>query len=349
MPDTLRALNCRLIAATIGLLLSSVCPAMVSSAAYETGRSRFQETAIEQRVATRDEATRFLFTGETPKTADQLRLIEQQSRDIAPKVIEATVNIQVGAAQGSGVIVTDDGYILTAAHVIGRPNLKATVTLSDGRRLRATTLGVNRAVDSGMLKIDDEGTWPYLEIGESGPLVRGQWVIAIGHPGGIDEKRGLVLRVGRLLNSLETQMKSDCVLVGGDSGGPLVDFEGRVIGIHSRISTSVWDNIHVPIDTFSNDWDQLIAKKIIGAQPRKLIGFRLGPDSNKVTRVEEGSPAAEAGLKVGDQVIKANDQPVTNTEDFQKIYSKVNIGDVIKLTVKRGEEELALNLTVSEQ
>ncbi len=348
MPDTLRTLLYRpFTRVVLTLLLFQV--AATSNLVAAAGHLPFQETEIQHIATERDEATQFLFTGETPKTADQLRVIEQQSRDIAPRVIEATVNIQVGAAQGSGVIVTDDGYILTAAHVIGRPNLRAVVTLSDGRRLRATTLGVNRAVDSGMLKIDEEGTWPYLEIGESGPLVRGQWVIAIGHPGGIDEKRGLVLRVGRLLNSLETQMKSDCVLVGGDSGGPLVDFEGRVIGIHSRISTSVWDNIHVPIDTFSNDWDQLIAKKIVGAQPRKLIGFSLGAKGNTVTRVEEGSPAAEAGLKVGDQVIKANDQPVTNSGDFQKIYSAIDIGDVIKLTVKRGEEELVLNLTVGEQ
>lgn len=287
----------------------------------------------------------FLFRGETPTTKEQLHLMEIRAKEIADKVIDATVNIQVGQAQGSGVVISRDGYVLTAAHVIGRPGIPAVLTFADGRKVTAQTLGVNRSMDSGMLKIDEPGEWAYLDVGESTTLELGQWVIAIGHPGGIDEKRGLVLRVGRLLVNTPSLLKSDCVLVGGDSGGPLVDFDGRVIGIHSRISNNLWDNIHVPVDSFSNDWDDLADGKIVGAT-RPYIGIDMVDNTNEIKEVQPNSPAAKAGLLAGDIIVRANNRDISDKSDLERAFARLRVRQVIKIVVDRDGNEMEFDVEV---
>ena len=131
--------------------------------------------------------------------------------------------------------------------------------MPDGKELKAKTLGMNANMDSGMLKITDEGKYPHVELGHSGDLKIGQWCITLGHPNGLQPNRPPVLRAGRILTMRDDAIETDCTIVGGDSGGPLLDTNGRVIGIHSRISDDVIDNYHVPIDTFRDTWDHLAA------------------------------------------------------------------------------------------
>jgi serine protease Do len=176
----------------------------------------------------------------------------------------------------------------------------------------------------------------------------GQWVLAIGHPGGWDEKRGLVLRVGRLLYKNPTVLRTDCVLVGGDSGGPLFDFEGRVIGIHSRIGNALWDNFHVPIDTFSEDWDQLVASKIVGASSKAYIGLSLSGDSNQVSEVAPGGPADQAGLKKDDRIIRMDGKPVKDKASLGEVFRELKIGQKVELVIQRGELEITMELEVGE-
>jgi serine protease Do len=276
--------------------------------------------------------------------------MEKLANELMTKLQPAIVNVQVGGAQGTGVVVSPDGYVLTAAHVIGRPKLDASVVFPDGRVVKAKTLGLNRGVDSGMLKIDEPGTWPYADLGESQPLKLGQWLLALGHPGGMDEKRGLVLRVGRVLYLNPTVLRTDCVLVGGDSGGPLFDFHGRVVGIHSRIGSQLWDNFHVPIDVFSEEWDQLVDSKQVGVEPQAYVGITLEEgDSNKVARVPKDGPGDKAGVQAGDVIIKMNDSEIKNRSDFAAEFAKLTVGQIIKIVVLRGEVELNLDLVVGEQ
>ena len=290
----------------------------------------------------------FLFSGKAPADVSQLKFLEKRSAELMDELLPAIVNVQVGAAQGSGVVVSRDGYVLTAAHVIGRQNLNARIKFPDGREVNAKTLGLNRGVDSGMLKITDPGSYPYVEIGESSGMKNGQWVLAIGHPGGWDEKRGLVLRVGRLLYKNPTVLRTDCVLVGGDSGGPLFDFEGRVIGIHSRIGNALWDNFHVPIDTFSEDWDQLVASKIVGASTKAYIGLSLSGDTNQVSEVAPGSPAEQAGVKKDDRIIRLDGKPVKDKASMGEIFRELKIGQKVDLVIQRGELEISMELEVGE-
>ncbi|MFO0035609.1 MAG: S1C family serine protease [Planctomycetota bacterium] len=290
----------------------------------------------------------FLFSGRAPADVEQLKVLEQRSGELMTELLPAIVNVQVGAAQGSGVVVSRDGYVLTAAHVIGRQNLNAKIKFPDGREVNAKTLGMTRGVDSGMLKITDPGNYPYVEVGESGDLKNGQWLLAIGHPGGWDEKRGLVLRVGRLLYKNPTVLRTDCVLVGGDSGGPLFDFEGRVVGIHSRIGNALWDNFHVPVDSFSEEWDQLVAGKIVGASTKAYIGLSLSGDTNQVSEVAPGSPADQAGVKKDDRIIKMDGKPVKDKASMGEIFRELKIGQKVELVVQRGELEITMQLEVGE-
>lgn len=290
----------------------------------------------------------FLRSGEIP-TLEQMRAMEERVREISELVKAATVNIQVNNAQGTGIIVSRDGYILTAAHVIGKPNKTAKITFPDGTTKDAKTLGVNRMVDSGMLKLKGEGTYPYIELGESESLNKGQWIMAVGHPGGWNEARGMVVRVGRIISNSPRVIRTDCTLVGGDSGGPLVDMDGNLIGIHSRIANQLWENLHVPVDTYSEDWDQLEAGEIIGGGNNPYIGISFKDSTNEISVVENESPADEAGLKVGDIILKVNETAISSKTDFGRMARDMKPKDKITIVVKRGDEELELELKVGAQ
>ncbi|MEM7452817.1 MAG: trypsin-like peptidase domain-containing protein [Planctomycetota bacterium] len=292
----------------------------------------------------------FLYDGSLPASISQMRAMENHIAELAEQCKLATVNIQCAGAQGSGVVVSRDGYILTAAHVISRPRLPATITFPDGSTVKAQTLGVHHSnIDSGMLKITDEGRWPYLDIGESESLEPGQWVMAIGHPGGMDEDRGLVVRVGRIIDNETTVLRTDCTLVGGDSGGPLFDMDGNVIGIHSRIGGSLQDNFHVPIDIFSEEWDDLAAGKRIGVRARPWLGLRVVDETNEIEFIDENGPAGEAGLEVGDFIIKIDDRDIEDQSDIATAMRNVKPGDTIKVVVTREEEEMEFEFETAER
>lgn len=194
-----------------------------------------------------------------PESIDDLRAMEKQVQAVLEKVMPCTVGVQVGPGQGSGVIVSEDGYVLTAGHVSLAPGGNATIVLPDGKKLRAKALGRNGGIDSGMIKILDPGPFPFADIGKSADLKAGQWCLAVGHPGGFRPNRAPVVRVGRILYASNSFLRTDATLVGGDSGGPLFDMQGRVIGIHSRIGNSITENVHVPVDTYKQTWDRLVA------------------------------------------------------------------------------------------
>ena len=165
--------------------------------------------------------------------------------------------MQVGRANGSGVIVSEDGYILTAAHVAGEPNREAIVVLSNGDQVRGVTLGLNEILDAGMIKITEQGKWKFAQLGDSSKVRAGQWCLATGHPGGYDPDRAPVLRMGRIIKVRKEAIITDCTLVGGDSGGPLFDINGRVIAVHSRIGKNLAVNVHVPVERYRKYWDRL--------------------------------------------------------------------------------------------
>jgi len=289
-------------------------------------------------------------TKSQPESLDDLRAFQNQTREVIDKVIPTTVCLQVGGASGSGVIVSEDGLILTAGHVSGEPGRKIRVILHDGRKVDGITLGRWGAIDSGMAQITSEGKWPYAEIGVSKDLKAGQWCIATGHPGGYKKDRPPVVRVGRIGFNSDNLVQSDCTLVGGDSGGPLFDMTGKVIGIHSRIGDPLSANIHVPADTYRDTWDQLVKSEKIGENP-VWLGVRADIDAKncKLGEITKDSPADKAGLKPGDVVVRFGGKDVESYESMRKLLQKQKPGDEVTLEVKRGDETKELRLTLGKR
>ena len=291
-----------------------------------------------------------VFSKPAPEGVDDLKAMQKHIKKVLEKVVPATVGLVVGSGSGSGVIISEDGYILTAGHVSGKPDRVCTVIMPDGKRLKGKTLGYNKNIDSGLVKITTEGKYPFVGIGESSKLQTGQWCLTLGHPGGFRKGRTPVLRLGRILASNKNLIRSDCALVGGDSGGPLFDLAGRVIGIHSRISTGITENIHVPVDTYPETWDRLTAGEEWGgmfdfggrrrAQAVLGVGFTEGGTDLKITGFSEGSPAEEAGFQVGDIITAIDGKKLKIRSDLQDYLAQKKPGDVVKVVVEReGEKE----------
>ncbi len=286
--------------------------------------------------------------GGVPATIEQLRDLETQQRKVAAAVVDCTVSVKIGPAQGCGVIITESGYILTAAHVAMRPGKTAEITLSNGRVVLATTLGMNRNVDAGLIKINPNQNgvqpWPHATLGSSEHLVPGMWCIATGHPGGYDQRRGPVTRVGRILAVRASSIVTDCALIGGDSGGPLFDIAGRLIAIHSRIGNDVADNLHVPIDHYANSWVRMQQSESWGFLPgfRPVIGVRgsKSAPTAEIDEVTDGSPAHQAGLRPGDVIEEFGGKPITDFESLKEAVADTMPGERVRLLVNRDGDRL---------
>lgn len=202
-----------------------------------------------------------------PENREDLLAIQSAVMNALPAASAATVAIEVTEGSGTGVIVSPDGLILTAAHVSGAPGKKVLVILQDGKHLNAITLGLDSESDAAMLRITDPGTWPFVEIDKTESYKLGDWVFALGHSGGFDKERGLVLRPGRIVRIAHQSLQSDCILIGGDSGGPLFDLSGRLIAIHSRVGQQLVVNMHVGVGIFQKKWDSLLKSEFLGDGP----------------------------------------------------------------------------------
>jgi serine protease Do len=297
-----------------------------------------------------------------PKTVDDLKAIQARVEAVAKAALPATVGIILNDAQGSGVIVSKDGYVLTAGHVSGKPGQRIMIRLSTGRRVRAVTLGANNSIDSGMAKITDPGEYPFVPVGTAKNLVAGQWVVSLGHPGGYRADRPPVVRLGRVLIARDNLVATDGPLFSGDSGGPMFDLDGRLVGIHSRIGSTTSANIHVPIDTFVATWGRLAASEEWGsrtflarggpndAPPRAAaLGVRAVADARGavVSQVYPGAGADAAGLLEGDVITKINDRPVKSPDDIKEMLDKQKVGDAVRVEVVRASKVLAVQVRLT--
>lgn len=300
-------------------------------------------------LGTPEERLADILSGEAaPSTIEDLQAMQVHISELAERVKRATVGIDCEGAQGSGVIVSKDGLVLTAAHVIGEPGLDALIRLPNGNIVKAKTKGLVHLLDSGLMKITDPGDYDYLDMGESGSLKLGQWVMAVGHPGGYEAARGMVVRVGRVLSLTSRVVRSDCTLVGGDSGGPLVDMDGNVVGIHSRIGARLSDNMHVPIDVFASGWDELEADKEIGGRPgRPTLGITLKGDNGlEIEEVQPEGPAERAGIEPGDVIVEIEGKLIQTREQLAERLNDLEIGTEVDVKVMRGADELELKLVI---
>ncbi|MFO0930483.1 MAG: trypsin-like peptidase domain-containing protein [Gemmataceae bacterium] len=288
-----------------------------------------------------------------PENPEDLKAIQEQVKLVLKRALPATVGVSLGSSAGSGVVINEEGYVLTAGHVSGKPDQVCTLIFPDGKRVRGKTLGWNKRLDSGLIKITEKGKWPFMPMGDSKKLKKGQWVIGVGHPGGFRPGRTPVVRLGRVLNNTATLIQTDCALVGGDSGGPLFDLDGRVVGIHSRISWNITANIHVPVSVYKEDWPRLAKGDEWGGMLDFLsrpgsaylgVGFEPEKDDLKVVEVTKDTAAEKAGVKVGDVLAKVDDVKLEKRADLFAFMRKKKPGEQITLEVVRAGKPMKISV-----
>lgn len=287
------------------------------------------------------------------------KLLEERMRSAVDRTMPAVVSL-VEAKSGragafSGVVVSADGYILSAAHAVSI-GMNYRVQFPDGRTARATALGINRKIDCAMIKIQEGENWPHVEMGQSSKLAVDQPVFAIGYPGPVYAGRGFVVRMGRVLQPISSRfgmILSTALMEPGDSGGGLFDLDGKLVGIRSQIQRSVDENFDIPVDSYRQFWEQLKESKEfevdqIPGLPE--IGFqarRSRRSGARVQAVDTEGVAAKAGLLEGDLITEVEGGQRGWIAD--RVVARYLEGDrSIELTVVRDEETKKLTLEFSE-
>jgi serine protease Do len=301
------------------------------------------------------------FRQAAPVSMADLRAMQQYVQALVPKISPAVVAVTLDrgegsetVASGSGVVISADGLVLTAGHVCQSPNRPVRFKFADGKTAFGKTVGLDEETDTGLTRITDAGPWPYAALGDLKEARLGDWVLALGHPGGFDPKRSLVVRLGRIIRQAPGILQTDCTISPGDSGGPLFDMQGRVIGIHTAISSSTSENFHVAIPEFYDTWKVLTGLPVAPPAPRRPLAYSGAIVVNdaegcRLTAIEKGSPAAKAGLQVNDVVLKVEGRTIVASASFDRWIAESGPGQILNLQIKRGGKILPFKLQLQAQ
>ena len=269
-------------------------------------------------------------------------------------------------SQGSGFIISKDGYILTNEHVVEGAD-EITVKLIDKREFKAKIIGADKRTDIALIKIDGGGALPTVKFGDPNKLKVGEWVVAIGAPFGFENTvtAGIVSGKGRVMQdaNLVPFIQTDVAINVGNSGGPLFNMRGEVVGINSRLFSPTGTNLGIafaiPIDVALDVQSQLQAK---GRVSRGRIGvviqevsrdlatsFNLDrPRGALVVSVEKGSPAERAGVEASDIITKFDGKAVESQSDLPRFVGGTRPGSKSELEVWRRGSTRTLAITVGE-
>ena len=274
-------------------------------------------------------------------------------------------NAPPARGEGSGFIVTPDGYILTNAHVVDGAT-DVTVRLTDRREFSAKVIGSDKRTDVAVIKIDAKGL-PTVKIGDPSKLRPGEWVVAIGSPFGFDNSvtAGIVSGISRSLpdDNYVPFIQTDVAVNPGNSGGPLFNLAGEVVGINSQIYSRTGGfmglSVAIPIDIARSVEGQLIKTgrvsrgrigvtvQEVNAQFAESFGLDR-PRGALVGSVEEGGPGDKGGLKPGDVILSVNGQDVERSSQLPGIIANIKPGSEAKLDVWRDKTAKHLTVKVAE-
>ncbi|GBD44838.1 Periplasmic serine endoprotease DegP [bacterium HR40] len=260
-------------------------------------------------------------------------------------------------AVGSGFIVSAQGHVVTNAHV-ARGAERIVVKLQDGRELQAQTVGIDDKTDLAVLKLPDDGPYPYVEFGDSDKVRVGDKVIAVGNPFGLGGTvtAGIVSATRREVGvgPYDDFLQIDAPINRGNSGGPTFDLDGNVIGVNTLIFSPSGGNVGIGFAIAANLAKQVVADLIEkGAVERGWLGIVIQPVDEDIARalelpaargalvnsVQPGSPAEKAGLRPGDVVVALDGQPVNDPRDLARKVAAAGPGHRAQLAVVRDGKE----------
>jgi S1-C subfamily serine protease len=289
-----------------------------------------------------------------------LKSLSDATVDVVEEVASSVVSVSCGAARGSGVVWSSDGYIVTCSHVIGRRR-SVMVGFGDGNSLEAKVVGIDPYADVALLKIDGRTLKP-ADIGDSEDLKAGQFVLALANPfnrkpsatiGIVTNVAGSIRGFGGI--AMENVVVTDTQLTPGYSGGPLVDASGKMIGLNAAYAWS--RGIAIPVSVIKSVVDGLmhdgrIKRAYLGIEVGTIplpadVGRLAGLDQDTgvlVLSVERNSAARKAGLALGDVIIKFNERPIANLYDLTKLLTAGTIEKQAKLSILRGEQLVELTV-----
>ncbi len=268
---------------------------------------------------------------------------------------------------GSGFIINKAGDIITNAHVVEGAN-QVTVILKDGRKLEGKVLGQDSLTDIAVVKVSDSNL-PVVTLGTSQNLQPGEWAIAIGNPLGLDNTvtAGIISALGRNSNEIGVDkrvkfIQTDAAINPGNSGGPLLNQRGEVIGVNTAIIQGAQGlGFSIPIETAQRIATQIIAQ---GSVKRAYLGIQMvtldanvrkeiNSDPNAgmnvtedqgvlVTRVVPNSPAATAGIRAGDVIIKIDNTSIASADLVQQFVETKAVGDRLQVEIKRNGQGMTI-------
>jgi S1-C subfamily serine protease len=276
---------------------------------------------------------------------------------------------------GSGFIIDKSGLVLTNAHVVDKAD-RVTVRLKDGRTFEGKVQGVDEVTDLAVVKVNAGGDLPVAPLGSSANVQVGDWAIAVGNPLGLDNTvtLGIVSTLRRtsrdvgIGNKRLEFIQTDAAINPGNSGGPLLNAQGEVIGINTAIrGDAMGIGFAIPIDKAKSIATQLqrgekVAHPFIGIGMEDLtpeLAKQINSNANNPLRIPEingilvarvipNSPAANAGIKVGDVVMQVDGQRVNSSEQLLNIVEQSRIGQTLQLKIQRGNQTQQLSIRTAQ-
>jgi serine protease Do len=304
---------------------------------------------------------------EIARLNDALTRLTEQLR---PGLVQIRVQRREGEAEGedgprramgSGFLVSPDGYLVTNAHVVeGVTTVQ--VRLASGRRLRGSVVGRDSRVDLALVKVDAGAPVPVLPLGDSNALRVGEFVLALGHPFGLEQtvSFGIVSRKGAPLTMATPGfdfIQTDAAVNPGNSGGPLVNMAGQVVGVNTMAARNGSIGFAIPANLVKSLLPQLHARgKVewgwLGVRIDEITEDNVGeygltePRGVAIFGVIPGQPAAQAGLKAKDVVVAIDGHPITSPRDLQRVIAATPAGQAVRMRLIREGQEQELAVTV---
>lgn len=311
---------------------------------------------------------------EIQQTKDDLGSYAEVYEKVSPSVVAIVVDeIRAGSeSSGSGVIMSEDGYIITNNHVVSGGDL-FTVILEDGTSHKATLIGTDEQTDLAVLKIDASGLTA-AEFGDSDAVKVGDRAFAIGSPGGIEYQNsftgGFISAINRdvtINDRVMTLIQTDTAINPGNSGGALINSAGQVIGItSSKLSASSMDSASIegmgfaiPMHTTKQIVDELIAHGHVTGRPAiGISGYDIDatrasyfnlPQGVYVSSVDTASDAYQKGIQAGDIITGVNGKDITGMSEINEVKNDLSAGDTITLTIYRDGKTQDIKITLIDE